>query len=107
MSRRHFGRLAGGVLLVGVGFVGGCEKTPPPSTDPEKAPWLFPEKQIENLKNTDKVVRSLAAHHLGNMGAKAEAAIPELERLAKEDPDPKVRENAAAALEKIRKATGK
>jgi hypothetical protein len=107
MSRRHFGRLAGGVLLVGVGFVGGCDKTPPLSTDPELTPWLFPEKHIEGLKNTEWMVRGLAAHHLGNMGAKAEAAIPELERLAKEDPVPKVRENAAAALEKIRKATGK
>jgi hypothetical protein len=40
------------------------------------------------------------------MGAKAVDAIPELEKLAKDDASPKVRENARLAIEKIRAAAG-
>jgi hypothetical protein len=83
----------------------GCGKAPP-AADPSKAPWLDPKTQIESLKDEDFRVRGIAAFNLGNLGAKAAHAIPELERLAQNDPIPKVRENAAAALEKLRAASG-
>lgn len=108
LTRRAFGRVAGAMLLLVVGTIGGCEKSPPPVTDPAKAPWLLdPKLQIEGLKNGDFRIRGLSAFNLGNMGAKAADAIPDLEKLSKDDPNPKVRENAREALEKIRAATDK
>jgi HEAT repeat protein len=61
---------------------------------------------MEALKNQDFRIRGLAAFHLGNLGAKATDALPELERLAKDDPNSKVRDNAQMAIQKIRAATG-
>jgi len=79
----------------------GCGKEPPAvEPTPEQAPWLFPEKQIELLKASDSTARALAARNLGNMGSRAESAIPELKNLL-EDENPKVRELAKEALEKI------
>jgi hypothetical protein len=46
----------------------------------------------------------MAARNLGNMGAAAKVAIPELERLS-DDKNPKVREMVAEALHKIRAAS--
>jgi hypothetical protein len=85
----------------------GCEKTPT-TAEPtlETTPWLFPGPQIEQLTASDFKARAVAARSLGIMGAKAEAAIPALEKLVKEDKHPKVREVAAEALKKIRQATG-
>ncbi len=81
----------------------GCEKAPPPVTDPAQAPWLYdPKSQIDSLKSGNYRIRGLAAFNLGNMGSKAVEAVPALEKLAKDDPNPKVRENASEALEKIR-----
>jgi hypothetical protein len=93
-------------LLLAFAIVGGCDNAPPPVVDPAKTPWLDPESQIEGLKNSDFRIRGLSAFNLGNMGPRAAGAIPELERLAKDDPKEKVRENAAEALEKIRAAAG-
>jgi hypothetical protein len=85
---------------------GGCEKAPPPVTDPTKAPWLLdPNSQINGLKNSDHRIRGLSAFNLGQMGAKAVDAIPLLEEIANDDPDPKVRENAHEAIDKIRAAS--
>jgi hypothetical protein len=84
----------------------GCDNGPPQVIDPTKTPWLDPKTQIESLKDSNFKIRGLAAFNLGNMGERAVDAIPELERLAQSDPNPKVRENAAAALEKIRAAGG-
>ena len=85
----------------------GCEKSPPPVTDPAMAPWLFdPKSQIDLLKNEDFRLRSAGAFNLGNMGAMATEALPALDKIAKDDPHPKVREKASAAAEKIRAATG-
>jgi hypothetical protein len=71
------------------------------------APWLYdPKSQIELLKNEDYRLRSAGALNLGNMGANAAEALAALDKLAKDDPNPKVREKAAAAAEKIRAATG-
>ena len=99
-------RFAAGLLLVVFSTIG-CDNSPPPPTDPAKAPWLLdPQSQIEGLKNSDVRIRGISAFNLGNMGAKAAGAIPELEKLAKDDANPKVRDNARLALEKIRAAVG-
>lgn len=93
------------ILLVASVFVG-CDNAPPQAIDPNKTPWLDPKTQIESLKDPNFKIRGLAAFNLGNMKERAAGAIPELERLAKNDPNAKVRENAVAALEKIRVAAG-
>jgi hypothetical protein len=86
------------VILVSAG----CGRSPQTSEPtPEIAPWLYPQKQIELLKAADFKARAMAARNLGNMGAAAEVAIPELEKLL-EDENPKVRVIAKEALEKIR-----
>lgn len=78
-----------------------CSKSSPP-IDTSNAPWLDLQVQIKNLRDKDFRVRGVAAFNLGNLGAKAESAVPELERLAQEDAEQKVRERAKEALEKIR-----
>ena len=90
------------VLLI----VGGCKNEAPATIDPAKAPWLDPKAQTDGLKSQDFRIRGLSAFHLGNMGAKAVDALPQLEKLAQDDPNPKVRENAHEAIEKIRAALG-
>jgi len=98
-------KLSLGILLVLIAATG-CD-TGPKAAKPtlEKTPWLFPGPQIEQLTAKDFRARAVAARSLGRMGAEAEAAIPELEKLL-EDSNPKVREIATEALEKIRAATG-
>lgn len=103
VRRKRFLRSASAALLL-AGHLVGCGDAPPPVTDLSKAPWLDPKVQIEGLKDSDMRIRSLSAINLGNIGAAASDAIPELERLARTDGEPKVRENAAKALEKIRAA---
>jgi len=94
-----------GFLLMLVSF--GCGQKPTVSEPTlEETPWLFPGPQIEQLTASNFKARAVAARSLGKMGAKAKDAIPELERLVKEDENEKVREMAAEALEKIRAATG-
>ena len=100
--RKGVVRVAGVILLLYVGTVLGCEKSPHPVTDLSKAPWLDPKVQSEGLKDGDFRIRALSAFNLGNIGASSAAAIPALEKLAKDDPNPKVREQAGGALEKIR-----
>lgn len=96
----------GMALAYGMAVVG-CEKAPAPVADPAKAPWLFePQSQIDGLKNSDFRLRGISAFNLGNMGEKAAVALPELEKLAQNDPNPKVREKAREAADKIRAATG-
>ncbi len=94
------------VLLLAAASISGCDKSMPPVNDPAQAPWLLdPQSQIKSLKNGDYRIRGLAALNLGNMGAKASDAIPELERLSRDDANEKVRTNAREAVEKIRGAT--
>jgi len=84
----------------------GCgEKLQTVEPTPEQAPWLVPEKQIQLLKASDSTARALAARNLGNMGARAESAIPELKKLL-EDENPKVRTLVEEALEKITAEVG-
>ena len=96
------------LLLVMVGAFNGCEQAPPPPTDPAKAPWLLdPQSQVDSLKDGNFRIRGIAAFNLGNMGALAADAVDDLEKIAKDDPHPKVRQNASEALQKIRAAKGK
>jgi hypothetical protein len=83
----------------------GCEKAPAPPADLAKTPWLDPKVQTEGLNSKDFKIRGLAAHHLGSIGAPAADAIPALEKVARDDPEAKVRENALKAIERIRAAT--
>jgi HEAT repeats len=103
---RALKRAISAMILLAACVIVGCENAPPQAIDPNKTPWLDPKTQIESLKDPNFKVRGLAAFNLGNMEDRAVGAIPELERLAQNDPHPKVRENAAAALEKIRAAAG-
>jgi len=93
--------------LLAVVAIAGCEKTSPPVTDVTAMPWLDPRSQIKGLKDNDYRIRGLSAFNLGNMGPKAEEAIPELERLSRDDPNERVRENSRQAVEKIRAAKTK
>ncbi len=98
MSKVFLGLL---MLLITVGCGGSTKPTVEPS--PEKTPWLFPEPQIELLKSDDYRVRGLAAKNLGRMGAKAEIAIPALEKLLEnKNEEPKVRAVIEKALKQIR-----
>jgi hypothetical protein len=67
---------------------------------------LDPKAQMKNLKDDNMQIRGIAAHHLGNMGAAAAEAIPELEKLAENDPEKKGRDLSKEAVEKIRAASG-
>ena len=88
-------------------LVAGCRKAPPPAAvDLSRTPWLDPKVQIEGLTSRESIIRGASAFNLGNIGADAADAVPQLERLAQNDPEPKVREQAAAALGKIRSALG-
>jgi prepilin-type processing-associated H-X9-DG protein len=94
-------------LLSSVCLESGCEQAAPSVTDFAKAPWLFdPQSQIDLLKHEEYRLRRLAASNLGNMGALAAEALPSLERLAKTDPEFKVRDSAREAAAKIRAAMG-
>src|SRR5215213_4915561 len=105
-SRYRIGGMGWWLFLVLAAPIACCEKAPPPVTDPAKAPWLLDANaQIEGLKDRDFRIRGLSAFNLGNMGAKAADAIPVLEKLAKDDVHPKVRENAQQAVNKIRSAS--
>ena len=98
--------LGGFFALLVLGVSAGCEQAPPTAADLSKSPWLDPKVQIEGLNNSDKVIRGVSAYNLGNIGAPAADAVPRLEQLAKDDPEPKIRENAAKALEKIHAELG-
>ena len=107
-SRYKIGHTTWWLILTLSAPFAGCEKAPRPVTDPAKAPWLLDANlQIEGLRNGDFRIRGLSAFNLGNMGTRAGDAIPVLEKLAKDDPHPKVRENAQQAVDKIRSASDK
>jgi hypothetical protein len=107
-SRYAICRMGCWLLVISIAPLAGCGKAPPPVTDPAKAPWLLDANmQMNGLKNRDFRIRGLSAFNLGNMGSRAAEAIPLLEKLAKDDPNPKVREKAREALEKIQPASDK
>jgi hypothetical protein len=105
MKSNSFLLESGPAALLLVGHIIGCGDAPPRATDLSKAPWLDPKVQLQGLKDSDMRIRRLSAINLGNIGAAASDAIPELERLAKTDSESKVRDNAVKALEKIRAAS--
>jgi len=85
----------------------GCDSGPKAAERTlETTPWLFTGPLIEQLSSADFRARAIAARSLGRLGAEAEAAIPELEKLL-EDESPEVRKLVEEALEKIRAAVGK
>jgi HEAT repeat protein len=59
-----------------------------------------PAQLIAALKAEDAETRAVAARSLGILGPKADSAIPALKE-ALEDPDARVRSEAAAALEMV------
>jgi HEAT repeat protein len=65
--------------------------------------FLFPEMQT-GLKDADGEVRSIAATAIGNLGAKAETALPALIAQIEKDSNKEARETAARALGRIGKA---
>lgn len=92
-------------IIIGIAAAG-CGRSPDVAEPTiETTPWLFPEPLIEQLAAKDFRARAVAARSLGRMGAKAESAIPALEKLL-EDEHPKVRELAQEALDKIRASIG-
>jgi HEAT repeat protein len=66
------------------------------AAEPEAIPIL-----IERLKSPTPFVQFFAADFLGKLGPIAKDAIPELTKLTSHD-NPRVRDNAQAALKKIR-----
>ncbi len=54
------------------------------------------------LADPERELRRMAANVAGGMGAKAEPLLPDLERLAREEPDSLVPQHALNALEKVR-----
>lgn len=104
-QRGLLGCQAGKLLLLASLCLAGCAKSEPLPANLSKTPWLDPQAQISSLKQGDARIRSGAARNLGEMGAKAADALPELDRLAREDPEEKVRKRAQEAVEKIRAAT--
>ncbi len=82
----------------------GCGEPAVPTVEPtaETTPWLFPEPQIKLLTEKDFRVRGLAAKNLGRMGAKAEVAIPALEKLLENEKEPNIRAVVEEALQQIR-----
>ena len=69
----------------------------------ELSAFLFPEMQA-GLKDADGEVRSIAATAIGNLGSKAETAIPALIAQMGKDSNKEARETAARALGRIGKA---
>jgi hypothetical protein len=106
-SRSGVGNMILWLLLILAAPIAGCSRTPTPIIDPAKMPWTDPKVQMEGLTNRDVRIRGISAFNLGNIGAKAVDALPTLEKLAKNDPNPKVRGNAQEAVNKIRSASGK
>lgn len=78
----------------------GCGDDSVKPAQEEEVQWKDPAKQIELLEAKEPLVRRMAAGNLGRMGADAKDAIPALEKL-KDDPDPKVQEDAKKAIELI------
>jgi HEAT repeat protein len=62
---------------------------------------------IAGLAHSVPKYRQAAAESLGNLGPLAKDALAELQKTAKEDPDPAVRQTAVQALEKIGQAAVK
>lgn len=72
----------------------------------ELSPYLIAEMQA-GLKDADGEVRATAATALGNLGAKAEGAVPALIAQLDKDSVKEARETAARALGRIGKAVPK
>jgi len=85
----------------------GCG-TPLPTGEetPENMPWLFPEPQIELLTAENFKVCGLALKNLARMGAKAEPAIPAIEKMLDNEKNDNIRALGEKTLSEIREASG-
>ena len=63
--------------------------------------------QMKSLKARRTLERRIAARELGVMGRKAAPALEALRKIAAEDPDPGVREDAAEAVQSIERSMAK
>lgn len=88
------------VLMACLLSVGGCSRPAPVMTE-EVARAQDPKHSVEMLKSKNAGDRRLAARRLGRMGANAQFAIPELQRVAQKDKDPSVRTLAEQALRQL------
>ena len=96
---RRFVWVAVGLLA---GMVLGCNRIEPTPPDID-APTLSLENQTRMLQSNDSRLQMAAIENLTKMGAKAQGAIEDLEKL-QDSANPGVREAARAALETIRAA---
>ena len=99
-------------LLAGCLGISGCGGDPVPTATEPQAPGQMAKTDQEKLdyliemlhrKNSLKK-NAQAARQLGQMGAFAEPAIPELREAIKETTDEKVRTDAEAAIKAIEEA---
>jgi hypothetical protein len=100
--RRWYNLSGGAEAALFAALAVGCTKAPPAPADLSKTPWLDPTVQMEGLESSNARIRGASVLNLGNLGAAAADAIPQLEKLANDDPEPKIRAHALEALEKIR-----
>ena len=90
------------VLLatVALPLLSGCKKTyevaPDTATINDKAAL------IADLSNKDQATRGIAAGRLGDMGAAAQDALPELEKAAKKEKVPMVKTMMQDAIKKLK-----
>lgn len=59
---------------------------------------------VKSLDSERQMVRAEVARTLASLGAAAKPALPALEKVARQDPDPQVRDTAAKAIEQIQKS---
>lgn len=97
--RRPYRLLALVGCLVCLELVGCGRGSPPLSTDPD--PSTDVSQLMKLLKDKEPGMRNLAARRLGRLGARAEAALPELRKAAQHDKNEAVRKSAAEAVERI------
>lgn len=96
-------RKSAACMLVGLGLFG-CGQQ---SSAPRSQPAVIDQNQrltqfIDGLKAEAAMHRALAAIKLGEEGAAAKKALPQLEELAKNDPDPNVKKAASEAVAKLK-----
>lgn len=91
------------VVASGLLFAAGCESKVDNTAENTQKALENPETSIQLLTHGNAQVRMASAARLGGMGAQAASAIPALKKLEK-DPDPGVRNAAAAAIASIESA---
>jgi len=99
-------------LLTGFIGISGCNSDPAPTATEPQAPGQMAKSEQETLEYLIEMLHrkenlkknAQAARNLGQMGAIAESAIPELRKAIEETKDDKVRSDAEAAIKAIEEA---